>query len=190
MLFHCAVNHLCTAKQPDTVWSRWVMAPRFSLGCSYIHDYFGTQGHHGAERAALSHAPKGTTSFSLAGGSASLNSMFLLLAKIAQGCSKCPWHSQSWKLPGQSSLHLCQRAAHTWFLLCGTVVKRRRRGFRLAMVKTPALSMQTIHPVASKNVVSSGNSFELTRSYSRAQSDCWQHVLFCDTWARKYIVWS
>lgn len=151
MLFYCSVNRLCTAKQPDTVWSRWVTAPCFSPGCSYIHDYFGAQGHHGAEMAALSHAP--TTSSSLAGGSASLNSVFLELVKIAPGCSKCPWGSQSWKLPGQSNLHWGQRGDDNWILLCGTVVKRRRRESTLAMVKTPGLSMQAIHPVASEKVV-------------------------------------
>lgn len=54
MLFYCAVKCLRTAKEPDTVWSWWVTAPSFSLGCSYIHGYFGTQRHHGAEIAALS----------------------------------------------------------------------------------------------------------------------------------------
>lgn len=163
--------------------------PCLCLGCSCIHGYFGTQGHRSAEIGTLSHIPKGVASSSLAGASASLNSVFLVLVKIALGCTKCPWHSQNWKLLGWSELHLWQRAAHTQFALCSTVARRKRR-FRLAVVKTPGLFMQTIHSVASKNTVSSGNSFEIRRSYSRAQSDCWQHLLFCDTWARKYIVWN
>jgi len=77
--------------------------------------------------------------------------MFLVLVKIAPGCFKCPRHSQSRKLPGQSDFPLGQRAAQTQFLCCGTVVKRRTRGFRLVKVKTPQLSMKAIHAVASKN---------------------------------------
>lgn len=152
--------------------SSWrVTAPSFSLQYSNIHDYFGTQKSPQCWDSTLRHTPKGTTSSFLAGGSANLNSMFLVLVKITPGRSKCPQHSQNWKLLGQSALHVGWRAAHTWYSFCGTVVKRRRRGFRLAMVKTPGLSMQAIHPVGSKNI-SSSKSSEITWSYSRAQSDC------------------
>lgn len=69
--------------------------PCLCLGCSCVHGYFGTQGHRGAEIGTLSHIPKGVASSSLAGASASLNSVFLVLVKIAPGCTKCPWHSQN-----------------------------------------------------------------------------------------------
>lgn len=119
MLLDCAVSCLCTAEQPDTVWSQWVTAPCLCLGCSYIHGYFGIQGHHSAELGTLSHIPRTAASSPLPGARASLNSVFLGLVKIAPGCTKCPWHSQNWKLLGWSELHLCQRAIHTQIALCG-----------------------------------------------------------------------
>lgn len=84
-----------------------------------------------------------------------------------------------------SQTSICDREQ---VLLCGTVIKRKKGGFRLAKVKTPGHSIQAVHSVASKNAVSSGHSFENTTSRSKAQSDCWQSILFCDTWSRKYIV--